>query len=67
MTNERLNNNIMPDVHKETNCIQDIKGKQREEEDISTISDNEHRNDGENIARTRCGRIVETSDRLMYE
>ena len=26
---------------KETNGIQDIKGKQREEEDINTISDNE--------------------------
>ena len=30
----------MPDVHKETNGIQDIKGKQRQEEDINTISDN---------------------------
>ena len=57
----------MQDVHKETNGIQDIKGKQREEEDINTISNNEHRNDGENIVRTRCGRIVKKPDRLMYE
>ena len=57
----------MPDAHKEKNGIQDIKGKQREEEDINTILDNEHRNDGENIARARCGRIVKKPDRLMYE
>ena len=50
----------MPDTHKETNGVQDIKGKQREEEDINTISDNEHRNNGENIVRTRCGRIVKS-------
>ena len=48
----------MPGVHKETNGIQDIKVKQRKEEDINTVLDNEHRNDGENIVVTRCGRIV---------
>ena len=58
ITNERPNSNIMPDTHKETNCIQDIKGKQREEEDINTILDYEHRNNGENFVRTRCGRIA---------
>ena len=58
ITNERPNNNIMPDVHKETNGIQDIKGKHRGEEDINTILDNEQRNNGENIVRTRCGRTV---------
>ena len=56
----------MPDTHIETNDIQDNK-RQREEEDINTISDNEHRNDGENIVRTRYGRIVKKPDMLMHE
>ena len=42
----------MPYEHKETNGIQDIEGKQREEEGINTIPDNKHRNNGENIVRT---------------
>ena len=50
----------MPYEHKETNGIQDIIGKQREEEGINSISDNEHKNDGENIVRTRYGRIVKS-------
>ena len=57
----------MPYEHKETNGIQDIKGKQREEECINTISDNKHKNDGENIVRTGYGRIVKKPDRLMYK
>ena len=36
----------MPYEHIDTNGIQDIKGKQRAEEGINTISDNEHKNDG---------------------
>ena len=48
----------MPYEHKETNGIQDIKGKQSKEEGINTISDNEHKNNGENIVRTRYERIV---------
>ena len=47
----------MPDAQKETNSTQDTKGKQREE-DMNTKSDKEHRNDGKNIVRTKCGRIV---------
>ena len=43
----------MPYEHKGTNGIQDIKGKQREDEGINTISNNEQKNDGENIVRTR--------------
>ena len=34
----------MPYQHKDTNSIQDIKGKQREEECSNMISDNEHKN-----------------------
>ena len=39
----------------------------REEECSNTISDNEHKNDGENIVRTRYERIVKKPDRIMYE
>ena len=46
ITTERPNNNIMSYTHIETYGIQGIKCKQREEEDINTISDNEHRNNG---------------------
>ena len=53
--------------HKDTNSIQDIKGKQTEEECSNTISDNEHKKDGENIMRMRYGRIVKKPDRLMYK
>ena len=67
ITNERHNNNSMPYEHKETNSIQNIKGKQREEEGMNTILDNKHRNDGENIVGTRYGRIIRKPDRLMYE
>ena len=67
ITNERPNSNIVPDGQNETNSKQDTKGKQREEEDINTISDNKHRNDGEKIVRTRCGSIVKKPYRLMYE
>ena len=63
----RSNNNNMAYEHKKTNGIQDIKGKQREEEFINTIWDNEHKNNGENIVRTRYGRIVRRPDRLMYK
>ena len=58
----------MPDAQKETNSIQDTKDKQREKEDMNTILDNKHRDNGEKIVRTRCGRIVKKKpDRLMYE
>ena len=68
ITNERPNSDIMPDAHKETNSKQDIKGKQRQEEGINTISDNKHRMMGKKHVRTRCGRIVKKKpDRLMYE
>ena len=60
-TNERPNNNIMPYEHKETNNIQNIKGKQREEEGRNIILDNEHKINGENIGRTRYGRIVKNT------
>ena len=60
ITIERPNNNIMLHEHKKINDMQDIKGKQREEEGINTISDNEHKNNGEDIVRTRYGRIVKT-------
>ena len=46
--------------------IQDIKGKQTEEECSNTISDNEHKNEGESIVRIRYGRIAKKPDRLMY-
>ena len=39
ITNERPNSNIMRDAQKETNSTQDTKEKQREEEDMNTISD----------------------------
>ena len=58
VTLERSNINNMPYEHKDTNSIQDIKGKQTEAEYSNTISDNEHKNDGENIVRTRYRRIV---------
>ena len=66
ITLERSGNNNMPYEHKETNSIKDIKGKQTEEECSNTILDNEHKNDGENIVRTRYGRMGKKPDRLMY-
>ena len=57
----------MQDEHKDTTNIQDIKGKQTEEECPNTMLVNEHKNDGEYIAKTRYGRIVEKPDRLMYK
>ena len=67
ITNDRPNNNTMPYEHKETHSIQDIEGKQIEEEGINAISDNEHKNSGENIVRTRYGGIVNKPGRLMYK
>ena len=64
---ERSKNNNMPYKHKDTNSIQDIKGKQTEEECSNKISDNEHKNNGENIVRTRYGKIVKKPGRLMYK
>ena len=56
----------MPYEYKDTNGIQDIKGKQRKEECINTTSDNEYKNNGETIVRTRYGRIVKKKPgRLM--
>ena len=48
----------MPDAQKETKSTQDTKGKQKEKEDMKTISDNKHRDNGEIFIRTRYGRIV---------
>ena len=57
----------MPYEHKETKSLQDIKGKQTEEECSNTILDNEHKMMGKNIVRTRYGRIAKKPDRLMYK
>ena len=65
ISNERPKNKVMSDAHKETNGIQDIKGKQRGRHQHNI--GNKHRNNGEIILRTRCGRIVKKPDRLMYE
>ena len=48
----------MQHEHKDTTIIQVIKGKETEEEYSNTILDNEHKNDGENIVKTRYGWIV---------
>ena len=46
ITHERSNNNNMPYEHKGTNSIEDIKGKQTEEECSNATSDNEYKNNG---------------------
>ena len=47
----------MQGEHEDRTNIQDIREKQTEEESSNTTVDNEHKNDEENIVKTRCGRI----------
>ena len=55
----------MPYEHKDTNSIQDIKGKQRMNVPTQYLTMNTKLVG--NIVRTRHGRVVKRQDRLMYK
>ena len=57
-------------THGEHGVINNSQGRgheQKEEISDSTRVDNDNMNEGENIVKTRYGRIVRKPDRLMYQ
>ena len=64
---EKDNNKNMQGEQEDRTNIHDIRKKQSEEECSNTRLDNEHKNDGENIVKTRYGRIVKKPGRLVYQ
>ena len=57
----------MQGEHKDRTNLQGSREKQTEEVCSNTRVDNEHKNEGENIVKTRCGKIVKKPNRLMYQ
>ena len=53
--------------NKVRNNLQGSREEQTEEVCSNTRVDNDHKKEGENIVKTRYGRIVKKPDRLMYQ
>ena len=53
--------------HKDRTNLQGSGEKQTEEVFSNTRVDNEHKNEGGNIVKTRYGRIVKKPDRITYQ
>ena len=67
ISNEWDNNKNIHGEHEVRNNVQASREKQPEEICSNTRVVNEHINGGENIVKTRYGRIVKKPDRLMYQ
>ena len=67
MSNERDDNKNIHSEQGVRNNLQDSGEKQKDEICSNTRVGNEHINEGENIVKTRYGRIVKKPDRLMYQ
>ena len=67
ISNERDDSKNIHSEHKVRNNLQGSGEKQTEEVCSNTRVVNEHVSEGENIVKTRYGRIVKKPDRLMYQ
>ena len=67
ISNERDDNQNTHGEHRVRNNLQGSGEKQTEEICCNTRVVNEHINEGENIVKTRYGRIMKKPDRPMYQ